>query len=71
LNFADREGFRYVAIVGEVEALAGTIRVRDMKTGTEQSVDTSDPAQVQAAFGSAGAGGVPQEPAAEQGAHRV
>jgi histidyl-tRNA synthetase len=71
LNFADREGFRYVAIVGEVEALAGTIRLRDMKTGAEQSVDTGDPAQVQAVFGSAGAGGVPQEAAAEQGAHHV
>lgn len=38
LSFADREGFTHVAVVGETEVRERTVKVKEMATGTEQSL---------------------------------
>jgi histidyl-tRNA synthetase len=42
LAFADREGYRQVAIVGEPDVLHETVRLRDMVDGHERSVPLAD-----------------------------
>lgn len=38
LQIADKEGVRYVLILGHKEALGGTIMIRDMKTGKQEEI---------------------------------
>jgi histidyl-tRNA synthetase len=42
LAYADREGYRRVAIVGETEAVQETVRLRDMVDGRERSVPLAE-----------------------------
>jgi histidyl-tRNA synthetase len=44
LAYADKEGFPYVAIVGELEARDGTVRLREMAGGEERVLPLADAA---------------------------
>ncbi|HEY3398240.1 MAG TPA: histidine--tRNA ligase [Armatimonadota bacterium] len=42
LSFADKESFRWAAILGEDEIAAGTVTVRDLVTGEQQTLPASE-----------------------------
>lgn len=42
LTYADREGFSYVAVIGETEQRDGTVRLRDMRDGAERVLPLSE-----------------------------
>jgi histidyl-tRNA synthetase len=50
LAYADKEAFARVAIVGDAEARAGTLRLRDMIDGAERAISLADSAALRGAL---------------------
>jgi histidyl-tRNA synthetase len=41
MNYADKQGFPYVAFLGEDEVASGTVSIKDMATGVQSTVTTA------------------------------
>ncbi len=67
LNYADREGYSQVAVVGEAEARDELVRLRDMGDGREQALSLADLAREWPAEGARPPGGAQLPRAAEAG----